>query len=59
MAHTRRMLDKQGYTHYTPTHPGTHTHAGPPAYTQICNTYCFLTAIVTRIMLIIILVNMR
>ena len=55
MAHTRFMLDKQGYTHtrmHTPTPPGTHTHARR----QVCNIYCFSAAkIVTRTRLNVIL----
>jgi hypothetical protein len=45
VAHTRYMLEKQGYT---PTHQGTCTHARALTRThrQKCNTYCFSTAII-------------
>ena len=50
MAHTRRMLDKQGYTRarmHTPTRPGKRTHAR--THTQkICTIYCFPTATMIR-----------
>jgi hypothetical protein len=47
MAHTRYMLDKQGYMHarfraYIRTHGSARTHR------PICNTYCFSTATMIR-----------
>jgi hypothetical protein len=35
VAHTRRMLGKQGYMH-KPTQPGTHTHVRAPRHTDKC-----------------------
>jgi hypothetical protein len=47
MAHTRCMMDKQGYTRmHTLTHPRTHARAR--THRPICNTYCFSTATVIR-----------
>ena len=49
MAHTRCMLDKQGYTRTRP-HAGapTRMQAGGRTHKQICNTYCISTATTIR-----------
>jgi hypothetical protein len=50
MAHTRCMLDKQGYTHAHADafgHPHVRTQARARAHKQICN-YCFSTAVMIR-----------
>ena len=53
MAHTRCMLDKQGYKR---THACTRPRARAHTRTEICNTYCFFTAtMVTRRRLIVTL----
>jgi hypothetical protein len=44
MAHTRCMLDKQGYTH-THTNPSGHPHTRTRTHLRtICNAYCFSTS---------------
>jgi hypothetical protein len=51
MAHTHRMLHKQGYRHkHEPAHAHGYSHARmrAHAHTQICNTYCFSTATMIR-----------
>jgi hypothetical protein len=49
MAHTRCMLDKQGYMHTRAcTRPRVRVSIHACTHWQICNTYCFSTATVIR-----------
>jgi hypothetical protein len=56
MAHTRCMLDKQGYTHAAHAHAYASGHSHVRMYVctqarthrQICNTYCFSTTVTIR-----------